>query len=79
MYTVVRRLKMLNTLSKRSGPGALHCIPFVRNELTVRSVHGFLHTHRGVVYNKLTELYPTYACKEYNDLFSKLVEKCGLR
>jgi len=33
----------------------------------------------GVVYNKLTELYRTHACKEYNDLFSQLVEKCGLR
>jgi len=79
MYTVVRRLKMLNTLRKRSGPGALYCIPFIRRELTVQSVHGFLYTDRGVVFNKLTKLYRTHACKKYNDLFSQLVEKCGFR
>jgi len=33
----------------------------------------------GVVFNKLTELYRTHACKEYNDLFSQLVEECGFR
>lgn len=33
----------------------------------------------GIVYNKLTELYPTHACKEHNHVFPLLVENCGFK
>ncbi|XP_074112051.1 phenylalanine hydroxylase isoform X1 [Cotesia typhae] len=33
----------------------------------------------GVVFNKLTELYPKYACREHNHVFPLLIENCGYR
>ncbi|KAK0181749.1 hypothetical protein PV327_004005 [Microctonus hyperodae] len=33
----------------------------------------------GVIYRKLTELYPKYACREHNHVFPLLVENCGCR
>lgn len=33
----------------------------------------------GVVFRKLTELYPTHACKEHNHVFPLLIENCGYR
>nr|QQY02600.1 tyrosine 3-monooxygenase [Cryptocotyle lingua] len=33
----------------------------------------------GVMFDKLTELYPTHACREYNHVFPLLVENCGYR
>lgn len=32
---------------------------------------------RRTIYNKLVSLYPTHACKEFNDAFQSLKEKCG--
>ncbi|XP_062511505.1 tryptophan 5-hydroxylase 2-like isoform X2 [Corticium candelabrum] len=33
----------------------------------------------GTVFRELTKLYPTHACKEYNQLFPLLIENCGYR
>merc|ERR1740128_476207 len=33
----------------------------------------------GVIYNQLTELYPTHACREFNHIFPLLIENCGYR
>lgn len=33
----------------------------------------------GKVFRKLTELYPTHACKEHNHVFPLLIENCGYR
>lgn len=33
----------------------------------------------GTVFRKLTELYPTHACKEHNHVFPLLIENCGYR
>ncbi|KAG5454942.1 Phenylalanine-4-hydroxylase [Clonorchis sinensis] len=33
----------------------------------------------GKMFDKLTELYPTHACREYNHVFPLLVENCGYR
>ena len=33
----------------------------------------------GAVFRKLTELYPTHACKEHNHVFPLLIENCGYR
>eukprot|EP00002_Diphylleia_rotans_P030192 TRINITY_DN6194_c0_g4_i2.p1 TRINITY_DN6194_c0_g4~~TRINITY_DN6194_c0_g4_i2.p1 ORF type:complete len:375 (-),score=83.05 TRINITY_DN6194_c0_g4_i2:230-1354(-) len=33
----------------------------------------------GMVYEKLTNLYPTHACKEHNYIFPLLLENCGYR
>ncbi|XP_044734458.1 protein henna-like isoform X2 [Chrysoperla carnea] len=33
----------------------------------------------GIVFRKLTELYPTHACKEHNHVFPLLMENCGFR
>ncbi|XP_044575444.1 protein henna isoform X2 [Cotesia glomerata] len=33
----------------------------------------------GVVFNKLTELYPKYACREHNHVFPLLIENCAYR
>lgn len=33
----------------------------------------------GIVFRKLTELYPTHACKEHNHVFPLLIENCGYR
>lgn len=33
----------------------------------------------GVVFRKLTDLYPTHACKEHNHVFPLLIENCGYR
>ncbi|KAG0000214.1 hypothetical protein BGZ79_006201 [Entomortierella chlamydospora] len=30
-----------------------------------------------VIYNKLTSMFPTHTCKEYQDVFSLMVENCG--
>ena len=35
--------------------------------------------NRGAVFNKITELYPTYACKEFINVFPQLIEECGYR
>ena len=32
-----------------------------------------------VVYDKLTALFPTHACKQFNDVFPELALKCGYR
>lgn len=31
----------------------------------------------GVIFRKLTDLYPKYACKEHNHVFRLLIENCG--
>ncbi|XP_026475703.1 protein henna-like isoform X2 [Ctenocephalides felis] len=33
----------------------------------------------GVIFRKLTELYPTHACREHNHVFPLLIENCGYR
>eukprot|EP00055_Hartaetosiga_balthica_P005198 m.14889 g.14889 ORF g.14889 m.14889 type:complete len:442 (-) comp4389_c0_seq1:168-1493(-) len=33
----------------------------------------------GIIFNKLTNLYPTHACKEFNRVFPLLIENCGYR
>jgi protein henna len=33
----------------------------------------------GVVFEKLTSLYPTHACKEHNHIFHLMIENCGYR
>lgn len=33
----------------------------------------------GVIFNELTKLYPTHACKEFNHIFQLLVDNCGYR
>ena len=33
----------------------------------------------GMVFRKLTDLYPKYACKEHNHVFPLLIENCGYR
>jgi phenylalanine-4-hydroxylase len=33
----------------------------------------------GIIFRKLTELYPTHACKEHNHVFPLLIENCGYR
>ncbi|RWS27311.1 Protein henna-like protein [Leptotrombidium deliense] len=33
----------------------------------------------GTVFSKLTELYPTHACKEHNHIFPLMIENCGYR
>ena len=33
----------------------------------------------GTIFSKLTELYPTHACREFNHVFPLLVENCGFR
>lgn len=33
----------------------------------------------GTVFRKLTELYPTHACREHNHVFPLLIENCGYR
>ncbi|XP_072045976.1 protein henna-like isoform X2 [Amphiura filiformis] len=33
----------------------------------------------GTIFRKLTELYPTHACREFNHVFPLLVENCGFR
>ncbi|RWS23115.1 protein henna-like protein, partial [Leptotrombidium deliense] len=33
----------------------------------------------GVVFNQLTKLYPTHACKEHNHIFPLMIENCGYR
>ncbi|XP_058792140.1 protein henna isoform X2 [Phymastichus coffea] len=33
----------------------------------------------GAVFDKLTELYPRYACREHNHVFPLLIENCGYR
>ena len=33
----------------------------------------------GVIYNQLTKLYPTHACREFNHIFPLLIENCGYR
>jgi len=33
----------------------------------------------GVIFNKVTKLFPTHACKEFNDIFPELVRECDYR
>lgn len=33
----------------------------------------------GEVFTKVTELYPTHACREHNHVFPLLIENCGYR
>ncbi|XP_050394006.1 protein henna isoform X2 [Patella vulgata] len=33
----------------------------------------------GTIFNELTKLYPTHACREYNHIFPLLVDNCGFR
>ncbi|XP_071833426.1 phenylalanine-4-hydroxylase-like isoform X1 [Apostichopus japonicus] len=33
----------------------------------------------GTIFDKLTELYPTHACREFNHIFPLLIENCGYR
>ncbi|ESO93222.1 hypothetical protein LOTGIDRAFT_161773 [Lottia gigantea] len=33
----------------------------------------------GTIFNELTKLYPTHACREYNHVFPLLVDNCGFR
>ena len=35
--------------------------------------------NRGTIFNKLTTLYPTHACKELNDVFPELMKECDYR
>ena len=39
----------------------------------------FLLFFRGVVFRKLTQLFPTHACRELNYIFPLLVQNCGYR
>ncbi len=36
-------------------------------------------TDRGQVFRNQTRLYPTHACKEYNEQFPALFQACGYR
>ena len=38
-----------------------------------------ISVYRGTVFNKLTELYPTHACKQFNDILPRLIKECGYR
>ncbi|XP_023247915.1 protein henna isoform X2 [Copidosoma floridanum] len=51
-----------------------HGQPIPRVEYTNEEIRTW-----GVIFNKLVDLYPKYACKEHNHVFPLLIENCGYR
>lgn len=52
----------------------VHGQPLPRLEYTKEEIETW-----GIVFNKLTQLHTTHACKEYNHCFPLLVDNCGYR
>ena len=49
------------------------------NKLNNVMILQLLIFNRSTVYKKLMELYPTHACKEFNDALSDFQRQCGYR